>query len=87
MDRVSSCNVYVVQLDTQCSFTTEFIHKILSSYNTVAAGSIEQYVYYHLPIRSYSLKEALVDGSMRSETLQSRYNFVNKLNRKITLCI
>jgi hypothetical protein len=34
-----------------------------------AAGSIEQYVYYHLPIRSYSLKDAPEDGPMRSETL------------------
>jgi hypothetical protein len=40
-----------------------------SSYNTVAAGSIVQYVYYHLPIRSYSLKDAPIDGPMRSETL------------------
>jgi hypothetical protein len=38
-------------------------------YNNVAAGSIEQYVYYHLPIRSYSLKDASEDGPMRSETL------------------
>jgi hypothetical protein len=29
MDRVSSCNVYVVQLDTQYFLTVEFIHNIL----------------------------------------------------------
>jgi hypothetical protein len=43
--------------------------KLCSSYNTVAARSIEQYVYYHLPTHSYSLKEAPEDGPMRSETL------------------
>jgi hypothetical protein len=31
----------------------------ISSYNTVAAGSTEQYVYYHIPIHSYSLKTLL----------------------------
>jgi hypothetical protein len=45
------------------------ISELRSSYNTVAAGSIEQYVYYHLPIRSYGLKDAPEDGPMRSETL------------------
>jgi hypothetical protein len=35
----------------------------------LAAGSIEQYVYYHLPIRSYSLKDTPEDGPMRSKTL------------------
>jgi hypothetical protein len=39
-----------------------------SSYNNVTAGSVEQYVYYHLPIRSYSLKDAPEDGPVRSET-------------------
>jgi hypothetical protein len=43
--------------------------ELSSSYNTVAAGSIEQYVYYHLPIRSNSLKDAPEDGLMRSERL------------------
>jgi hypothetical protein len=33
MDRVSSCNVYVVQLDTQCSFMVEFIHNIYQFYS------------------------------------------------------
>jgi hypothetical protein len=46
----------------------EFIHLYLL-YNTVAAESIEQYVYYHLPIHSYSLKDAPEDERMRSETL------------------
>jgi hypothetical protein len=62
MDRVSSCSVYVVQPDTQCSCMIEFIHKIISalqcsgrygvvgrtSHNTVSAGSIKQYVYYRI---------------------------------------
>jgi hypothetical protein len=33
MDRVSSCSVYVVQLDTQCSYMIEFIHNIYQLYN------------------------------------------------------
>jgi hypothetical protein len=33
MDRVSSCNVYVVQLDTQCSFMVEFIHNKYQLYS------------------------------------------------------
>jgi hypothetical protein len=33
MDRVSSCSVYVVQLDTQCSFMFEFIHNIYQFYS------------------------------------------------------
>jgi hypothetical protein len=40
-----------------------------SSYNTVAARIIKQYVYYHIPIRSYSLKDDPEDGPMRSEKL------------------
>jgi hypothetical protein len=32
MDRVSSCTVYVVQLDTQRSFMVEFIHNIYQLY-------------------------------------------------------
>jgi hypothetical protein len=42
MDCGSSCSVYVVQPDTH-----------YSSYNTVAVRSIEQYMHYHLPVRSY----------------------------------
>jgi hypothetical protein len=45
------------------------LQALRSSYNTVAAGSIEQYLYYHLPIRSYSLKDAPEDEPMRSETM------------------
>jgi hypothetical protein len=33
MDSVSSCNVDVVQLDTQCSFMVEFIHNIYRLYS------------------------------------------------------
>jgi hypothetical protein len=33
MDRVSSCSVYVVQQDTQCSFMVEFIHNIYQLYS------------------------------------------------------
>jgi hypothetical protein len=41
------------------SYNTEVgstVEQIYSSYNTAAAGSIKQYVYYHIPIRSYSFK-------------------------------
>jgi hypothetical protein len=33
MDRVSSCNVYVDQLDKQFSFMVEFIHNIYQLYS------------------------------------------------------
>jgi hypothetical protein len=100
MDRASSCNVYLVQLETQCSFMVKFIHNIYQLYSVSGligpysgasfkavcahwyvvihvlldasgrygvvgraafflqhrASSIEQYVYYHIPIRSYSFK-------------------------------
>jgi hypothetical protein len=39
--------------------------ELRSFYNTVAAGRIEQYVYYHLPVRSCSLEGAPEDGPMR----------------------
>jgi hypothetical protein len=45
------------------------VEQLTFSYNTVAAGSIEQYVYNHLPIRSYSLRDAPEDGPVRTETL------------------
>jgi hypothetical protein len=66
---------------------TRSCEHLRSSYNTVTAGSIEQYVYYRIPIRSYSLKVAPEDGHIRSETLSSRYNFVNKLNHISISCI
>jgi hypothetical protein len=33
MDRVLSCSVYAVQLDTQCSYMVEFIHNIYQLYS------------------------------------------------------
>jgi len=57
-DRVSSCSVCVVQLDTQYSYITEFIHKLvcsdqfLSSYTTYTQlfHCITDQLYYELEI-------------------------------------
>jgi hypothetical protein len=70
---ISVSVLHAVYLHPLCICAEYHIHsttyRACSSYNTVAAGNIERYVYYHLPIRSYSLKDTPEDRPMRPETL------------------
>jgi hypothetical protein len=56
-------------------------------FNTVAAGSIEQYLYYHIPVRSYSFKRRSCRWTYEVRNTVELINIVNKLNHIRTLCI
>ena len=76
-------NIYAVQQDTQSVLMSEFYSALMlarhvsdltgpSSYNSVTAGRVEQYAYYHIPnLRIQLVQNAPEDGPVRSETCRA----------------
>jgi hypothetical protein len=87
MDRVSSCNVYVVQIDTQCSFMVDFIHNICQLYNVSdLTGPSSGASFKAVRADWYVVIHVLLGAPSRYGVVGGTY-IVNKINHKRTLCI
>jgi hypothetical protein len=67
--------------------TVQCLRPLRCSYNTVKAGSIEQCVYYHIPICSSSFERRSWGWTYEVRNTVELINIVNKLDHKRTLCI